>query len=402
MIESVEFDKPWGRKVLVRTAATGGCHSDLHVAGPDTMAEMRITKVETIVVNMPMVIEGPVLPQQGGRPRTSMDTLLVRVDTDGGVTGWGEGFGHRIFPATKAALDSLIGPMCVGRDPSAIAALMDELQRNLTGGPQRSCDVRALRDRHRAVGHRRQARGLPLYRLLGGSPRKTLPAYASLLRYGEPGAVTHYVERALKRGYRHIKLHEITVEPIRAAREAAGPNISIMVDCNCAWSVGEAIGMAHTHAVQSQVAGRAGVAAGGSRRAGARAGAGRHPDRGRENAMLPEFKGMLEAGAITYAQPSVTKVGGVTQMRRVMALADAFGITVVPHSAYFGPGLIASIHCIAALSGGSLVERYDADFAVNPMHDAILPDKNGCLAVPQGPGLGVDPDPAVIEKLRVG
>ena len=48
---------------------------------------MRITKVETIVVNMPMVIEGSVLPQQGGRPRTSMDTLLVRVDTDGNVTG---------------------------------------------------------------------------------------------------------------------------------------------------------------------------------------------------------------------------------------------------------------------------------------------------------------------------
>ncbi len=43
-----------------------------------------------------------------------MDTLLVRVDTDEGVTGWGEGFGHRIFTATKAALDSFIGPMCVG------------------------------------------------------------------------------------------------------------------------------------------------------------------------------------------------------------------------------------------------------------------------------------------------
>jgi hypothetical protein len=57
-------------------------------AGPDTpIVEMRITKVETIVVNMPMSIEGPVLPHQGGRPRTSMDTLLVRVDTDGGVIG---------------------------------------------------------------------------------------------------------------------------------------------------------------------------------------------------------------------------------------------------------------------------------------------------------------------------
>ena len=48
------------------------------------------------------------------------------------------------------------------------------------------------------------------------------------------------------------------------------------------------------------------------------------------------------------------------------------------------------------------MERYDADFAVNSMHDPILPDENGCLAVPQGPVLGVDPDPAFIEKLRVG
>jgi len=121
-----------------------------------------------------------------------------------------------------------------------------------------------------------------------------------------------------------------------------------------------------------------------------------------ENAMLPEFMGLFAAGAVSYAQPSVTKVGGVTQMRKVMALADAHGVAVVPHSAYFGPGLIASIHCIAAMPGESLVERYDADFAVNPLHDAILPDRNGCLPVPQGPGLGIDPDPAVIAKLRLG
>ena len=117
--------------------------------------------------------------------------------------------------------------------------------------------------------------------------------------------------------------------------------------------------------------------------------------------MLPEFKGMLEAGAITYAQPSVTKVGGVTQMRRVMALADAFGITVVPHSAYTSARAHRLHPRIAALSGGSLVERYDADFAVNPMHDAILPDKNGCLACRKARGWALT-DPAVIEKLRVG
>ena len=49
----------------------------------------------------------------------------------------------------------------------------------------------------------------------------------------------------------------------------------------------------------------------------------------------------------------------------------------------------------------SLVERYDADFAVNPLHDAISPNQNGRIAVLQGPGLGIDPDPVVIAKLRV-
>jgi len=364
---------------------------------------MKITKVETIVTNMPMVIEGSVVPTQSGRARTSMDTLLVRVETDEGVTGWGEGFGHRIFTATKAAIDSFIGPMFVGRDPTAISALVDEVQRNLGGVGRNGPAMYALSAIDIALWDiAGKLAKLPLYRLLGGSPRDKLPAYASLLRYGEPAAVTQYVERALKRGYRHIKLHEIMVPPIEAARKAAGPDIPIMVDCNCPWTVAEAIAMAHKlkpfnlkwleepvwppedHAGLALVQERGGI-----------------PTAAGENAMLPEFKGMLEAGALTYAQPSVTKVGGVTMMRKVMALAEACGVEVVPHSAYFGPGLLASIHCIAAQARGGLVERYDADFAVNPLHDAIHPDKSGFIPVPQGPGLGVDPDPAVVDKLRV-
>jgi D-galactarolactone cycloisomerase len=116
--------------------------------------------------------------------------------------------------------------------------------------------------------------------------------------------------------------------------------------------------------------------------------------------MLPEFRSMFGHAALAYAQPSVTKVGGVTMMRKVMALADAYGVTVVPHSAYFGPGLLASIHCIAAMASPTLVERYDADFAHNILHDAINPNSQGCVAVPQGPGLGVDPDASLMAKLR--
>jgi L-alanine-DL-glutamate epimerase-like enolase superfamily enzyme len=364
---------------------------------------MKIAKIETIVINMPMLIEGSVMPQQGGRARTSMDTLLVKVETDEGITGWGEGFGHRIFTATKAAIDSFIGQTFVGKDPTAISALVDEAQRGLGGVGRNGPAMYALSAIDIALWDiAGKLAKQPLYRLLGGSPRDRLPAYASLLRYGEPAAVTRYTERALKRGYRHIKLHEITVPPIEAARKAAGPDTPIMVDCNCPWTVAEAIAMAHKlqkfnltwleepvwppedHAGLARVQAQGGI-----------------PTAAGENAMLPEFKGLLEAGAISYAQPSVTKVGGVTMMRKVMALAEAHGVTVVPHSAYFGPGLLASIHCIAAMPRGGLVERYDADFAENPLHDAILPDKDGHMKVPQGPGLGVDPDMAVVEKLRV-
>jgi D-galactarolactone cycloisomerase len=364
---------------------------------------MKITAIETIVVNMPMLIEGDVLPKASGAARTSMDTLLVRIDTDEGVSGWGEGFGHRIFTATKAALDSFIAPMCIGRDPTAISALVDQIQRNLGGVGRNGPAMYALSAIDIALWDiAGKIAGLPLYRLLGGSARRDLPAYASLLRYGEPRAVTQYAERALKRGYKHIKLHEITVAPIKAAREVAGTDIPIMVDCNCPWTVDEAIAMARKLQpldlkwLEEPVwppedhAGLARVRSAGS-----------IPTAAGENAMLPEFKSMFEHAAISYAQPSVTKVGGVTQMRRVMALADAHGVEVVPHSAYFGPGLLASIHCIAAMAKETLVERYDADFAENPLHDAINPGANGRIAVPQGPGLGVDPDPAMIAKLRV-
>ncbi len=364
---------------------------------------MKITAIETMVVAMPMLIEGDVLPRTSGATRTQMETLLVRIDTDAGVSGWGEGFGHRIHVATRAALDSFIGPMCIGRDPTDISSLVDHLQRNLAGVGRNGPAMYALSAIDIALWDiAGKLAGLPLYRLLGGGERASLPAYASLLRYGEPHAVAHYTERALRRGYRHIKLHEITEAPIRAAREVAGPAVPLMVDCNCPWTVDEAQRMAQLlaplqlkwleepvwppedHRGLAQVQARGGIATAAG-----------------ENAMLPEFKGLFEAGAITYAQPSVTKVGGITQMRKVMALADAFGVEVVPHSAYFGPGLLASIHCIAAMPREQLVERYDADFECNPLHDAIDPGADGRIAVPQGPGLGHDPDPALIERLRV-
>jgi L-alanine-DL-glutamate epimerase-like enolase superfamily enzyme len=363
---------------------------------------MKITRVETLVVNLPMVIDGAT-PMLGGRARTSIDMLLVRLDTDAGITGWGEAFGHRIFHATRAAIDTLLGPMCVGRDPSQIAALTEDLQRVLHGVGRNGPTMYALSGIDIALWDiAGKVAGLPLYRLLGGSCRADLPAYASLLRYGAAPAVAHYTEQALARGYRHIKLHETTVPEVKAARDVAGPGVPIMVDTNCPWTVAEAIAMARRlaplelHWLEEPVwppenlAGLADVRARGGIPTAA----------GENYGTAWEFRRAFEAGALTYAQPSVTKIGGVTELRRVMTLAEAFGVEVVPHSAYFGPGLLASIHCIAAMPRESLVERFYCDFADNPLGEAIHP-RQGRIAVPQGPGLGIDPDPKSIARLRI-
>jgi L-alanine-DL-glutamate epimerase-like enolase superfamily enzyme len=362
---------------------------------------MKITRVETVVLNLPMVIDGAT-PMLGGSARTSIDMLLVRVDTDAGVTGWGEAFGHRIFHATRAALETVLGPMCVGRDPTQIGALHDDVQRVLHGIGRNGPTLYALSGIDIALWDiAGKLAGVPLHRLLGGGPRRDLPAYASLLRYAAADAVAHYTRQAVARGYRDIKLHEITVPEVRAAREAAGPGVRIMLDTNCPWTVTEAVAMAHRLAPlgltwleepvfpPENVEGLAEVRARGGIPTAA----------GENYGTAWDFRRAFEARAIDYAQPSVTKVGGVTELRKVQALAEAFGVSVVPHSAYFGPGLLASIHCIAAMPAETLVERFYCDFAENPLGDAIHP-VNGRIAVPQGPGLGVDPDPKLLDKLR--
>src|SRR5690349_9621180 len=91
---------------------------------------MKITAIETIVTRIPYDFGAPP-PTIYGKPWTTFDTLLVKVQTDAGITGWGEGFGFNIVEATKTALDTLVAPLFIGRDPTQIAALMQEMHQRL-------------------------------------------------------------------------------------------------------------------------------------------------------------------------------------------------------------------------------------------------------------------------------
>jgi L-alanine-DL-glutamate epimerase-like enolase superfamily enzyme len=221
-----------------------------------------------------------------------------------------------------------------------------------------------------------------------------------LLRCSGPDTVASSCARALDQGYRQIKLHEITVPAVQAARDATGPDVALMLDTNCPWSVDEALAMVAAlrpfdlHWLEEPVwppEDHAGLAT--VRAAGAVMAAG-------ENAAgLLEFRRSFELRALDVAQPSVTKIGGVSTMRRIIALAQEFGVRVVPHCPYFGPGFIASLHITAALPADTPVERLAVDLEASPFGDWV-DAKDGHMRVPQGPGLGVDPDPALIARYR--
>ena len=362
---------------------------------------MKIVLVEPILINKKLKFTGAV-PMTGGAPKREMQALFVRIETDAGITGWGEAFAISAGIATHAMIDKVIAPKLIGRDTRQIAPLMRELFRTTYNAGRSGPLVYALSAIDIALWDiAGKKAGVPVHQLLGGTARKSLPAYASLMRYGETAAVAHYATEAVQQGYKLIKLHENTYENIKAARRAA-PGIPIMVDCSCPWTVNEALAMArrlidldlmwleepiyppddHAGLARLRAVSSIPIAAG-------------------ENVSnLFEFKRLFEAGALSYAQPSVTKIGGITEMRKIFALAESFNVTVVPHSPYFGPGLLASIHVCAAATQDTWIERYFTGFELHPYGDSI-DTQDGNIAVPQGPGLGHDPDAEIVAKLRV-
>ncbi len=361
---------------------------------------MQITAIETILLKIPYDNGGPPW-NMSGTPWSTLDILMVKVETDAGVTGWGEAFGHAVNEGTKATLDTLIAPLCIGRDPTAIGPLMRELRRRLHIFGWNGSVLYGISGIDIALWDiAGKLAGLPLHRLLGGAARHTLDAYASLMRYTDPDLVAKNAARAVERGYRAIKLHEIDVPQVKAARAAIGVAIPLMVDTNCPWSVGEALEMVRRfapydlHWLEEPVfppddhAGLASVRAAGTRIAA-----------GENVSSLGEFKKLFDSRAVDFAQPSVTKIGGVSEMMKVIALAEAYGVTLVPHCAYFGAGFLASLHIAATLARPAPFERLYMDLEASP-YAPWTEAKDGKVTVPQGPGLGCDPDPAVIAKYR--
>ena len=365
---------------------------------------MKITGVESFLVALPFEHGAPKPARHSTGFWETQDILFVRVDTDAGITGWGEAFSFSGATVTQAAVRDVLAPLAVGQDLDSPLSIASALGRRLysiaRSGPVAfalSAFDTALWD---ILG---KQKGRPVWDLLGGSRKPSVPAYASLHRVNNPEYVSKLCRTAVERGYRHIKLHEHTIEAVVAARAAIGPDIGLMVDTNCTWkSVEDAAEVCR--AIQryditwleeplfppSDYEGMARL----KREGGV-------PIASGEN--LGDYSDlcrMIEAGAVDFAQPSIAKLGGITGVWKSLEFASKHGVRAVPHSPFLGPALVATIHLVAARPEEIWCEHRFCDLAASPVGDYVIA-KDGRLAVPDGPGLGFEVDPAVVEKYRV-
>lgn len=202
---------------------------------------MKITRVEPILVRTPMVLDSAV-PHAGGAPKTDVHTVLVKVETDAGITGWGEAFSNAGWQSTMTALAQIVAPRVLGRDPSHIAQIQADLHRGLYNTGRSGPTVFAISGLDIALWDiAGKKAGKPLSALLGGARRTQVPAYASLVRYADSTLVARNAGAAVERGFKAIKLHEIDAAHVEAARAAIGAEVALMLDTNCPWTVEEAL-----------------------------------------------------------------------------------------------------------------------------------------------------------------
>jgi len=359
-----------------------------------------ISAIDPIALRIPLDIWAPA-PMSQGAPRTHVESLYVRVTTSCGVVGWGESFGTA-RPMVIAAFDTWIRRLAVGQSATD-EKLVPRIERMLLSLSRAGPLAHALAGLDIALWDiRGKLAGVPISTLLGGAKRTRVECYASLLQYsGNTESIKRNTSRALERGFRQIKLHERTAAAVAAAREVTGPDIPLMVDTNCAWTpaaaetavaamaphkpfwVEEPIYPPDDFEALAKLRTITGVPMG----------------IGENGTNLRDFRRMVTIGKADYIQPSMVKLG-ITGMAKIAAEVERADALCVPNAFYLGPAFLAVLHCLAAKEKKSPLERMFADFGATPFAKTV-PVIGGGVEVPEGPGLGADPEDDLIARFRV-
>ena len=392
---------------------------------------MKIVEVRTVPVRY-RYAERP--PMSGGGVNAVRAALLVFVETDSGLVGIGEaGVAGGPAISTRTVVERELAPLILGQDPFRVERLWRLMAVRTRQHGRRGLLMHAIAGIDIAlwdlIG---KAVGQPLYRLLGAY-RDRVPAYASAGFFREGEGVAELAEecRAYReQGFRAVKIKvgrnrdlnpfspmELTagndlctttlaedLERVRTARQAIGPDMALMVDVNCAWSSETAIKMARAMepldlfwleepVATDDVDGSAAVA-----RATSVPIAGYETESG-----MAGFRTLIDRRAVDVVQVDLSWSGGITEARRIAAYAYAHHMPFAPHVFSSAVNLAASLHLAATVPNGTF---FELDRNPNALRDDLIEqpfaiDREGFLALPEAPGLGITLNERALTELRM-
>lgn len=387
---------------------------------------MRIKAVEAWWVHIPIEASRQHVSDFG--QLKSFDAAIIRIETDDGIVGWGEGKNAAGSAGDYGAIAYLVneqmGPRLIGRDPADITFIWEDFYNGVRSGlaRQRGHSMPELSRRGLTVAAMSaidialwdilgKSEGKPIWKLLGGRKADRLPAYASggwadAEKIGEQ--LQSYIDQS---GFQAVKMRvgamdgrpSVSAARVRAARRALGSSIDIAVDAHGTFTVAEArrFGQMVTDCdlawFEEPV-----IADDKSGMAEVRASLPIPVSAGESEATRFDFRDLAVAKAVDIMQPDLAFCGGITEAMRISALASSFNLRLAPHLWAGAPCFFAGLHVCAA-SPSSMAVEYS--LGANPMIHDLSVDKvsvfDGMIEVPDKPGLGLEMNEDVVRRFAV-
>jgi len=381
---------------------------------------MKITDIAIHVLKSPLA--EPFAFSQGWV--TQRSATLVEVQTDAGLTGWGEAFAQGLEPPEIAAvvIDKALRPLIVGADPLDMEVLWHRMYHATRDYGRKGSVVAAISAVDIALWDiAGQVHGVPVYKLLGGAFRTRVQPYATgfyrIQGQGEAVRLAEEATRHFEAGFTLMKVKvgygvADDIVCMRAiGRALQGKPVRLMVDANHAYGRADALRLGRAleeydllwfeePVVPEDIRGYAELRERLSM-----------PIAGGENEhTLYGFRELLSAGAVDIAQPDIGSCGGITATRHIAALAQAHGVQVNPHVWGSAIAQAASLQVIAALPvahhalfAQEPVLEYDR--SSHPFRRRLIKQPidvvNGWVEIPAKPGLGIEVDRATLDHYRI-
>ena len=384
---------------------------------PAERSRIKITRIASHVLQCDM-------PEELGYSQqffTKRTAHIVEVETDAGITGWGECFGPgRVALANRTIVEQVIQPMVLGMDALDREVIWHRVYNLLRDHGQKGMLLQALSAVDIALWDiAGKVAGLPIHTLIGGAHRKSVPVYGygMMLRREDPAALAaRFADEAAAikaQGFAATKMkvglgpkHDVKLA--EAVRRGVGDDFDFMVDANHCYTTADAFFVGHAledlgaYWFEEPVAPEDldGYAA-------LRSGLTVNIAGGEAEFSRWGWRTLLESGGLDIAQPEACSLGGISEYLRVLALCHAHFTPVVNHVWGSAIAVATNLHLLAAMPPlpGGLHPReplLEFDTTENRFRDDLLTEpldiqgqvarSGGHASIPEGPGLGVEPD----------